>query len=157
MYIIYVSSRFGENQCRYAMTPDEVNTILDYFGMPEIEGNLEEVIISEGYYYYTDEGINWFTVHLISPRRVFMDIFRAEPDQQGLSNDDRAEVFGGIMLGASDFTADGIQSILNDYDVRHIDVIDYNLEPDDFQVQMDVVSQNYVQMYDHLKSERGQQ
>lgn len=139
------------------MDTKEVNNILRSFDFPEVTNDFPTEIETEGYYYDEDKGTNWVTIHKLWTRGVFMAIFRAEPDEQGLSNDDRAEVFGGIMLGASDFTADGIQSILNDYDVRHIDVIDYNLEPDDFQVQMDVVAQNYVQMYDHLKSERAQQ
>lgn len=163
MYIVYVSSRFGSNQCRYAITAEEVNTILDYFDMPEITGNLEEMIDE---FFSIDCGnpiilfdkyANKIGIHKLHTRDVFMSIFRAEHDDQGLSTDDRHEVFGGIMLGASDFTADGIQSIFNDYDVRQCAVIDYNLEPDDFQVQMELISENYVQMYDNLKSEREQQ
>jgi len=54
-------------------------------------------------------------------RDVFMQIYRSGL-LNTLSVDDRHEVFSGIMLGNSDFTAELLNDVLSNYDVNNLEV-----------------------------------
>jgi len=55
-------------------------------------------------------------------REQFMEFFRNDEALATLTADDRHEVFAGIMLGSSDFTADMLNNVLNDYGVVTLNV-----------------------------------
>lgn len=153
MYIVYFSSATGAEDCEYAMGLHEINNMLRNRKFEEID---REEFFSIDYgnpILMSDKNANKISIHRLWSRGVFMAIFRAEPDEQGLSNDDRAEVFGEIMLGTSDFMAERLQRIFNNYDVRACGVVDYTLPPDEFAQQIEEIQQNYVQNYDYLQRE----
>jgi hypothetical protein len=53
-----------------------------------------------------------------------MAFFRDDEMLNQLSVDDRLEIFESILIGNSDFTAERLQQILNDYQVEHIEIIE---------------------------------
>lgn len=55
-------------------------------------------------------------------REQFMEFFRNDESLATLTADDRHEVFAGIMLGSSDFTADMLNKVLSDYGVVSLNV-----------------------------------
>lgn len=57
-------------------------------------------------------------------RNDFMEFFRDTDKLNELSPDDRIEVFSTILLGASDFTKELLDTILSDYCVEHLSVIE---------------------------------
>ena len=57
-------------------------------------------------------------------RDDFMAFFRDDDKLNTLSVDDRIEVFSTILLGSSDFTKELLDSILCDYNVTDIEVIE---------------------------------
>jgi hypothetical protein len=57
-------------------------------------------------------------------REQFMAFFRDDEMLNQLSVDDRLEIFESILIGNSDFTAERLQQILNDYQVEHIEIIE---------------------------------
>jgi hypothetical protein len=63
-------------------------------------------------------------------RDDFMEFFRGEePDGSDdllnqLSVDDRIEIFSQIMLGSSDFTKELLDTVLSDYDVDNLEVVE---------------------------------
>jgi len=57
-------------------------------------------------------------------RDEFMAFFRDDDKLNTLSVDDRIEVFSTILLGSSDFTKELLDSILCDYNVTYIEVIE---------------------------------
>lgn len=154
MYIVYLSSRYGSNQCRLALNTEEVNAILRSFDFPEVSNDFPTEIESEGYYYDEDEGTNWVTIHKLWARGVFMGMFRELSDDEiGLTADDRHEIFAGIMFGQSDFTAKVLENVLNDYCVTQCAVVDYTLEHEEFMQQIEEIQQTYVQNYDNFHTE----
>lgn len=58
-------------------------------------------------------------------RDEFMEFFRNIERLNELSVDDRIEVFSTILLGSSDFTAELLNDIFNDYCVDTLDVVEY--------------------------------
>lgn len=58
-------------------------------------------------------------------RDNFMAFFRDKECINTLSVDDRIEVFAQILLGSSDFTKELLDSILSDYGVEHLEVVDH--------------------------------
>ncbi len=61
-------------------------------------------------------------------RDDFMDFFRDDEKLATLSNDDRLEIFMSIVPGSSDFTKSLLDSLLADYDVDHLKVIENDAE-----------------------------
>ncbi len=57
-------------------------------------------------------------------RDDFMAYFRDDDKLNTLSVDDRIEVFSTILLGSSDFKKELLDSILCDYNVTDIEVIE---------------------------------
>ena len=57
-------------------------------------------------------------------REDFMAYFRDDDKLNTLSVDDRIEVFSTILLGSSDFKKELLDSILCDYNVTDIEVIE---------------------------------
>ncbi len=57
-------------------------------------------------------------------REQFMAFFRDDEMLNQLSVDDRLEIFESILIGNSDFTAERLKRILNDYQVEHIEIIE---------------------------------
>ena len=57
-------------------------------------------------------------------RDEFMAFFRDDERLQTLTADDRIEVFGQIMTGNSDFTKTLIESVLKDYCITHLRVLE---------------------------------
>jgi hypothetical protein len=57
-------------------------------------------------------------------RDAFMAFFRDDERLQTLTADDRIELFGQIMIGSSDFTKELIDSVLEDYGVTHLRVLE---------------------------------
>lgn len=57
-------------------------------------------------------------------RDDFMAFFRDDDKLNTLSVDDRIEVFSTILLGSSDFKKELLDSILYDYNVTDIEVIE---------------------------------
>ncbi len=53
-----------------------------------------------------------------------MAFFRDDERLQTLTADDRIELFGQIMIGSSDFTKELIDSVLEDYGVTHLRVLE---------------------------------
>lgn len=58
-------------------------------------------------------------------RDDFMNFFRDDSKLNALSVHDRLEVFRTILPGSSDFTADLLNSILEDYNVEGLEVVSY--------------------------------
>ncbi|MDI1306308.1 MAG: hypothetical protein PSX42_15885, partial [bacterium] len=61
-------------------------------------------------------------------RGDFMTFFRNEEQSSSLTVDDRIEIFSSILLGESDFTKELLDSILSDYGVSHLKIIDRNIK-----------------------------
>jgi len=59
-------------------------------------------------------------------RYEFMQFFRDDEKQNELSPDDRIEIFSTILLGSSDITKKILDSILSDYCVPNLIIIDTN-------------------------------
>ena len=57
-------------------------------------------------------------------RDEFMAFFRDDEKLQTLTADDRIEIFGQIMTGNSDFTKTLIESVLKDYCITHLRVLE---------------------------------
>ena len=57
-------------------------------------------------------------------RDEFMAFFRDDERLQALTADDRIELFCQIMIGSSDFTKTLIESVLKDYCVTHLRVLE---------------------------------
>jgi hypothetical protein len=57
-------------------------------------------------------------------RQDFMDFFRNDEKLDTLTVDDRIEIFSHILLGSSDITKDLLDSLLTDYCVDNLEVID---------------------------------
>ena len=57
-------------------------------------------------------------------RDEFMAFFRDDERLQTLTADDRIEIFGQIMTGNSDFTKTLIESVLKDYCITHLRVLE---------------------------------
>jgi hypothetical protein len=57
-------------------------------------------------------------------RDEFMAFFRDDERLQTLTADDRIEIFGQIMTGSSDFTKVLLDSVLKDYCVTHLRVLE---------------------------------
>jgi len=92
--------------------------------------------------WYEFESVQWSDRHGSSKERIdafviklagnnkpmtrddFMDFFRDVDKLNQLSPDDRIEVFSTILLGSSDFTAELLNSILSDYGIGDLIVID---------------------------------
>jgi len=55
-----------------------------------------------------------------------MQFFRDDEKQNELSPDDRIEIFSTILLGSSDITKKILDSILSDYCVPNLIIIDTN-------------------------------
>lgn len=53
-----------------------------------------------------------------------MAFFRDDERLQTLTADDRIEIFGQIMTGSSDFTKVLLDSVLKDYCVTHLRVLE---------------------------------
>lgn len=60
----------------------------------------------------------------ILTREDFMDFFRDDEKLNLLTADDRVEIFAQILLGNSDFTKELLESVLLDYDVTDIKIVD---------------------------------
>lgn len=138
MYIVYVSSHYGQNECRYAMNIQEVNNILKNRDFEEVTER-EFAQIENGEHYSEHlENTDWVTIHKLWTRGVFMTIYRSDDfNEQGITPDDRHEVFSGIMLGSSDFEATEINEMLANYNVTHIHAVDITEEPDRFAARLD--------------------
>ncbi|MBI1268121.1 MAG: hypothetical protein GC193_11905 [Cryomorphaceae bacterium] len=61
-------------------------------------------------------------------RAEFMTFFRDDDKLNELSPDDRIEVFKSILLGSSDITKELIDSVLSDYSVSILEVIEIDNE-----------------------------
>ena len=59
-------------------------------------------------------------------REDFMKFFRDTEKLNGLSPDDRVEVFRTILFGSSDFSKDLLNEVLGDYSVDNLRVIEIN-------------------------------
>lgn len=57
-------------------------------------------------------------------RSEFMAFFRNDDNLNELSVDDRIEIFKYILLGSSDITKELIDSVLSDYSVSNLEVIE---------------------------------
>ena len=61
-------------------------------------------------------------------RNIFMELFRDDCALNGMSTDDRLEVFCSILQGAGDITAELLNGILEDYGVENLKVIEFGEE-----------------------------
>ncbi len=61
-------------------------------------------------------------------RNEFMSFFRNDDQFNTLSADDRIEIFSQVLTGSSDFTKKLLDSILSDYSVGHLEIIDHSNE-----------------------------
>jgi hypothetical protein len=67
-------------------------------------------------------------------RSEFMAFFRNDDNLNELSVDDRIEIFKYILQGSSDITKELIDSVLSDYSVSNLEVIEIENESvNDFQ------------------------
>jgi len=57
-------------------------------------------------------------------RNIFMELFRDDCALNGMSTDDRLEVFCSILQGAGDITAELLNEILDNYGVENLKVIE---------------------------------
>jgi len=138
MYIVYHSSRYGGNTCQYAMNITEINNNLRRLNFAEITP-IDLVEIDRGENHFAeDEETNWVTIHKLYTRGVFMAIYRDENfNEEGITPDDRAEVFSGIMLGSSDFNAEEMNQMLSNYNVTDIQAVDITEEYPRFCARLD--------------------
>lgn len=58
----------------------------------------------------------------------FMAFFRDNEKLNTLTEDEREELFRYALSGSSDFTAELLQEIFDDYDVEHLQVIEVEVE-----------------------------
>lgn len=138
MYIVYHSSRYGGNTCQYAMNIAEINNNLRRLNFAEITP-IDLVEIDRGENHFAeDEETNWVTIHKLYTRGVFMAIYRDENfNEEGITPDDRHEIFGGIMLGSSDFNAEEMNQMLSNYNVTDIQAVDITEEYPRFCARLD--------------------
>lgn len=141
MYIIYHSSRYGGNTCQYAMNIAEINNNLRRLDFEEIT-HIDLVEIDRGESYFVeDQESNWITIHKLYTRGVFMAIYRDDNfNEEGITVDDRHEIFSGIMLGSMDFEATEIQEVLGNYGIEHIQAVDIEEEPAPFAARLQNLS-----------------
>lgn len=141
MYIVYHSSRYGGNTCQYAMNIAEINNNLRRLNFAEITPiDLVEIDRGENHFdhFAEDEETNWVTIHKLYTRGVFMAIYRDENfNEEGITPDDRHEIFGGIMLGSSDFNAEEMNQMLSNYNVTDIQAVDITEEYPRFCARLD--------------------
>jgi hypothetical protein len=57
-------------------------------------------------------------------RQDFMDFFRDDEMLNSLTPDDRIEIFSQVLLGSSDITAELLDSLLSDYNVSGLEVLE---------------------------------
>lgn len=57
-------------------------------------------------------------------RYEFMQFFRDDDKMNELTVHDREEIFRYILLGSSDFTKELLDSILSDYCVENLDIVE---------------------------------
>lgn len=66
------------------------------------------------------------TIAAVRPNDVFMDIYRdMDYGMTGLNEDDRVEVFSGILMGSSDFTRELLEEVADNYDVDLGEILGY--------------------------------
>lgn len=58
----------------------------------------------------------------------FMAFFRDNEKLNTLTDDERIELFRYACVGSSDFTAELLQEIFDDYSVEHLQVIEVEVE-----------------------------
>jgi len=57
-------------------------------------------------------------------RENFMDFFRDDEKLNGLTIDDRVEIFKYVLIGSSDFTKKLLDEILLDYCVENLEIVE---------------------------------
>lgn len=60
-------------------------------------------------------------------RQQFMDFYRNDETLNTLSNDDRVEIFVGILSGNSDITKELLDELISDYCVTNLEVVETEL------------------------------
>ena len=61
-------------------------------------------------------------------RQNFMDFFRDDAMLNQLTADDRVEIFSQVLTGSSDITKDLLDTLLSDYSVGGLEVVEINLD-----------------------------
>lgn len=70
--------------------------------------------------------------HLNFSREDFMKFFRNEDFLNSLTPDDRVEIFSHSLVGSSDFTKELLDSVLSDYCVENLQVVETNKVSDSY-------------------------
>jgi len=128
------------NLALHAASIDEVKKLLvKYkFDLEFIDfRHMRELECGKGAYYVNSAG-SYVQIYKLNTRDVFMDIYRDENfNEEGITPDDRAEVFSGIMLGSSDFNAEEMNQMLSNYNVTDIQAVDITEEYPRFCARLD--------------------